>query len=107
MLFPSTSTAPFFRRDAAGNLDVLPLRGQGLTRKVCSSAFLTAAPWIEDANHYADGDTLTILDARKRQHEIRLADIDAPETKQPIGTRSKQSLSDLCSGKTQRPKIRA
>lgn len=43
-----------------------------------------------------DGDTLTLLDAAKRQHKIRLAEIDAPEKKQPFGTRSRQSLGDLC-----------
>lgn len=43
----------------------------------------------------ADGDTLTILDANRDQHRIRLAGIDAPEKKQPFGQASKQSLSDL------------
>ena len=43
----------------------------------------------------ADGDTITVLDAGKVQHKIRLAGIDAPEKKQPFGQRSKQSLSDL------------
>lgn len=43
----------------------------------------------------ADGDTLTILDANREQHRIRLAGIDAPERKQPFGQASKQSLSDL------------
>ncbi len=47
----------------------------------------------------ADEDTLTILEAGRRQHRIRLADIDAPEKSQPFGTGSKQSLSDLCFGK--------
>lgn len=45
----------------------------------------------------ADGDTLTILDANKAQHKIRLAEIDAPESNgQAFGFRSKQSLSELC-----------
>jgi endonuclease YncB( thermonuclease family) len=47
----------------------------------------------------ADGDTLTVLDARKRQHKIRLDGIDAPERRQAFGKRSRQSLAELCSGK--------
>ena len=44
----------------------------------------------------SDGDTLTILDARTRQHIIRLAEIDAPERGQPFATQSRRSLSALC-----------
>ena len=47
----------------------------------------------------ADGDTLTVLNHGKQQIKIRLAEIDAPEKRQAFGTRSKQSLSDLCFGK--------
>jgi endonuclease YncB( thermonuclease family) len=46
-----------------------------------------------------DGDTLTIL-VSKRQIRVRLSDIDAPERKQPFGTRSRQSLSEICGSKT-------
>jgi len=48
----------------------------------------------------ADGDTITVLDADKVQHKIRLAGIDAPEKKQPFGNRSKESLSALAFDKT-------
>ena len=43
----------------------------------------------------ADGDTVTVLDASKTQHKIRLTGIDAPEKMQPFGRKSKFSLSEL------------
>ena len=45
-----------------------------------------------------DGDTLTVL-IEQRQVKVRLTEIDAPELRQPFGTKSKQSLSELCFGK--------
>ena len=45
-----------------------------------------------------DGDTLTVL-IEHRPVRVRLIDIDAPELRQPFGTRSRQSLSGLCFGK--------
>ncbi len=48
----------------------------------------------------SDGDTLTLLDANKRQLKIRLAEIDTPESKQPYGKRAKQALSKLVFAKT-------
>lgn len=47
----------------------------------------------------ADGDTITVLDASKTQHRIRMTGIDAPESKQAFGNRSRQSLADLVAGK--------
>lgn len=47
-----------------------------------------------------DGDTITVLDAAKVRHKIRLSGIDAPENKQQFGNRSKESLSDMVFAKT-------
>lgn len=41
----------------------------------------------------SDGDTLTVLDADRVQHRVRLAGIDAPERGQPFGQRAKEMLS--------------
>jgi len=47
----------------------------------------------------SDGDTVTLLTSDNTSIKIRLAQIDAPEKKQPFGEKSKQSLSDLIYGK--------
>ncbi len=47
----------------------------------------------------ADGDTLTLLDANKQTHKIRLSGVDAPEKKQAYGQQSKLSLSNLAYGR--------
>lgn len=46
-----------------------------------------------------DGDTLTVLTAEKRQVKVRLHGVDAPETGQDFGARSKQAASSLAFGK--------
>ncbi|TAG49826.1 MAG: thermonuclease family protein [Betaproteobacteria bacterium] len=48
----------------------------------------------------SDGDTITLLDASRTQHKIRLAGIDAPESGQAFGNRAKQALSDCVFGQT-------
>ena len=47
----------------------------------------------------SDGDTITVLDSYNQQHRIRLYGIDAPEKKQPFGSRAKQNLSSLAFGR--------
>jgi endonuclease YncB( thermonuclease family) len=42
----------------------------------------------------ADGDTITVL-VDTTQYRIRLSDIDAPERRQPWGTRARQMLSSM------------
>lgn len=47
----------------------------------------------------SDGDTVVLLDSTNTQHKIRLDEIDAPESGQDFGNRSKQYLSSLIAGK--------
>jgi endonuclease YncB( thermonuclease family) len=47
----------------------------------------------------SDGDTITVLDGSKQQHKVRLEGIDAPESAQAFGQKSKQSLSDMVFGR--------
>ncbi len=42
-----------------------------------------------------DGDTITVLTNSNTQYKVRLANIDAPELKQPFGQKAKQVLSDF------------
>lgn len=48
----------------------------------------------------SDGDTVTVLVDGNQQRKVRLNNIDAPESKQAFGQRSKQALSNLVYGKT-------
>jgi endonuclease YncB( thermonuclease family) len=47
----------------------------------------------------ADGDTITVLDSKRRQQRVRIAGIDAPEKGQPFGNASRKSLSAMAAGK--------
>lgn len=42
-----------------------------------------------------DGDTFTVLTIDHQQNKIRMAEIDAPESRQPYGNKAKQELSNL------------
>ena len=73
-----------------------------LSRHVAALALLCAlaAPTLADVISgrvvgVTDGDTITVLDDSKSQHRVRLQGIDAPESRQAFGARSKQNLSDL------------
>lgn len=65
-------------------------------------AAATPRPGRPDANvltglvvAIADGDTLTVLDASKTQHRIRLEGIDTPERGQAYGTRAREALGAM------------
>jgi endonuclease YncB( thermonuclease family) len=47
-----------------------------------------------------DGDTIVVRDSAKIRHIVRLAAIDAPESSQPFGRRSKQDLSQMIFAKS-------
>ncbi|GLW61708.1 hypothetical protein Hthe01_20570 [Hydrogenophilus thermoluteolus] len=64
-----------------------------------AAALLSLAAHAERISGVSDGDTLTCL-AEKRQIRVRLAQIDAPEKRQPFGEKAKQALSNLVFGKT-------
>ena len=50
----------------------------------------------------ADGDTLSAVCGHRRRIKVRLAEIDAPELRQPYGRAAKRSLVSLCQRKTAR-----
>jgi endonuclease YncB( thermonuclease family) len=54
-----------------------------------------------------DGDTFTGLTSDNEQVKVRIYAIDAPESKQPFGTKSKQYLSNLIFGKTVEIKVQS
>jgi endonuclease YncB( thermonuclease family) len=73
-----------------------------IVRRLAAAVLLAAVSWACAAVQLTgrvvgvhDGDTITVLDADRTQHKIRLTGIDAPESKQAFGSRSKQHLSSL------------
>lgn len=71
----------------------------GARLTICIAWALAPTPSFADLSGtvvaVSDGDTLTVL-VDRQQVKVRIADIDAPESKQPFGTRSRQALSQLC-----------
>jgi endonuclease YncB( thermonuclease family) len=81
-------------------------RESEISRRFFWATLIALAAWSAGAETItgrvvgvADGDTVTVLDADRTQHKIRVAGIDAPEKKQAFGQRSKASMSDLVFGK--------
>lgn len=70
-----------------------------LFRSLLTSLLLVSAAYAETLTGIvvgvSDGDTITVLDAERQQHKVRLSGIDAPEKAQPFGQRSKENLSRL------------
>jgi endonuclease YncB( thermonuclease family) len=66
----------------------------------CQSAVTQTQTITGKVVSVADGDTITVLDANNQQRKIRLNGIDAPESNQDFGRRSKESLTDPVFGKT-------
>ena len=70
----------------------------GILALAASSA--QAEPVTVKIIHVQDGDTVTALMPSTEHLRIRIAGIDAPESRQDFGTRSRQMLSRLVKGKT-------
>ena len=66
---------------------------------LCLSICVQAAELRGRVVAVSDGDTVTVLDAERHQHKVRLAGIDAPEKAQAFGQASKISLSDQIFGR--------
>lgn len=62
-------------------------------------AIACAGEWPGTVIGITDGDTATVLNAENQSIKVRLVEIDAPESKQAFGNRSKQSLAELCFNK--------
>jgi endonuclease YncB( thermonuclease family) len=77
------------------------LRARSLWSSLLLAAILgapaAAAEWIIEGRvvRITDGDSIKVLDGANVQHKIRLAAIDAPQSGQPFGARSRESLSRL------------
>lgn len=81
-------------------------RESEISRRFFWATLIALAAWSASAETItgrvvgvADGDTVTVFDADRTQHKIRVAGIDAPEKNQAFGQRSKASMSDLVFGK--------
>jgi endonuclease YncB( thermonuclease family) len=72
----------------------------GLLVALCLSQSVFAETLVGVVVAVSDGDTVTVRDGNEQTHKIRLAGIDAPESRQPYGDRSRQSLIELVAGQS-------
>lgn len=72
-----------------------------------SAGFANSADFQGKVVRIADGDTFSLLVNNEETVSVRLAEIDAPESGQPYGNRSKQALSKLIFGKNIRIEFQA
>jgi|HubBroStandDraft_6_1064221.scaffolds.fasta_scaffold363852_2 micrococcal nuclease len=93
---------------------VLRLQVLGLLGLIVADLLSGRVLAIDASRHYpiagrvvaiADGDTLTLLDAARVRHRIRLAEIDAPEKAQPFGTVARENLASKVFGKLVRVEV--
>ena len=68
---------------------------------LCATPSTALADFIGRVVKVSDGDTVTVL-VENKQVRVRLDAIDAPELRQPFGSRSQQSLAQMCAAKSVR-----
>lgn len=89
---------------AAARSEGGPPSGLRLVYALVSTLLLLAAPGVQAewlagrVVAVADGDTVALVDSAQTRHKIRLAGIDAPESRQPYGQIARQGLSELVEG---------
>lgn len=93
------------RPQSTGDRAALAAHGPSSTSSWVRSAWLmllvlpsvvSAAPQLRGrVVAVLDGDTITVLDSDRRQHRVRLHQIDAPEKDQDFGAAAKKSLSQM------------
>lgn len=60
-----------------------------------ASCVAQVTPFTAKAVDILEGDAFTVLDSKKKEHKIRLAGIDAPESGQAFGDKAREHLSEL------------
>lgn len=90
-----------------GRVKLIPLVKLSAADKRYVASRFSAMELTGDVVGITDGDTLTLLDDAQVQIKIRLEGIDAPESAQDFGSRSRQALAKLVFGKPVRIEWRA